>query len=65
MRMSCPLLLAGQYYTDESGGTASQGFLQIHLRDRRNPDRQLVVGTTHLKAKEGADMDAIRLSQVR
>lgn len=62
---TCAFVNAGQHYTEKSGECASQGYLHVVLEDVQSGGRQLVVATTHLKAKEGADMDEIRLRQVR
>ena len=57
-------LLAGCTYAGEDGSQHSQGCLQVLLMDIQL-QRQLLVATTHLKAKAGADNEAMRVSQVR
>ncbi|GFH29183.1 endo/exonuclease/phosphatase domain-containing protein, partial [Haematococcus lacustris] len=54
---------AGTYFLDSKGRNMSQGFLRITLTDRLQ-GQQVVVVTTHLKAKQGQEMDSTRLSQV-
>ncbi|GFH10641.1 endo/exonuclease/phosphatase domain-containing protein, partial [Haematococcus lacustris] len=54
---------AGTYLLDSRGRKMGHGFLQITLTDRLQ-GQQVVVVTTHLKAKEGQEMDNIRQSQV-
>lgn len=51
-------------YMTADGGRCSQGFVQLQLHDRIT-GRALCLATTHLKAKEGAENDAVRVSQVR
>ncbi|KAJ9515260.1 hypothetical protein QJQ45_002391 [Haematococcus lacustris] len=55
---------AGTYFLDSKGRNMSQGFLRITLTDRLQ-GQQVVVVTTHLKAKQGQEMDSTRLSQVQ
>jgi nocturnin len=54
----------GTMFLDDDGLRRSQGFLQVSLRDTAC-DRQLIVVTTHLKAKEGAAEEQIRIQQIR
>ncbi|GAX79232.1 hypothetical protein CEUSTIGMA_g6672.t1 [Chlamydomonas eustigma] len=54
----------GTMFLDEDGLRRSQGFLQVLLKDKAS-NRKVVVVTTHLKAKEGAAEEQIRIQQIR
>ncbi|KAG1650021.1 hypothetical protein FOA52_009524 [Chlamydomonas sp. UWO 241] len=49
---------------DKEGQKQVQGFLQVRLRDICN-GRELLVATTHLKAKEGSAEEAVRTRQIQ
>ena len=54
---------AGQSYQDACGHQQSQGYLLLRLHDKV-VGQDLVVATTHLKAKEGDENSAVRHLQV-
>ena len=58
-----PGCLAGLCFHGPAGKDDRQGMLQMRLADRRS-GRQVLVSTVHLKAKAGAENDAIRRRQV-
>ncbi|KXZ50586.1 hypothetical protein GPECTOR_16g761 [Gonium pectorale] len=52
------------FHDDATGREQSQGYLQIVLHDRV-VGRELLVVTTHLKAKDGAECEDMRYQQAR
>jgi nocturnin len=52
------------FYTDANGDALNQCRLLAPLLDRAS-GRALVVATTHLKAKDGAEQDAVRLAEAQ
>lgn len=56
--------IEGRSFQDDSGREQSQGYLQILLHDTA-AGRPLLVVTTHLKAKDGAECEGMRLQQAQ